>query len=174
MSLLSEKNFNDISVIDICEKAMIHRATFYKHFYDKFQLVDTTINEIFNNFTEKPKQEKNFKDIREFFLIILEDALEYINENKKLLKNIITNNKDTIVYFMVMQKSEIFTRKLFTDYNTLLNNEIPDNVLSRFVTSGFISVIYWWLEEDVKYTKEQMLKYFEFIINNFKFLQVLT
>lgn len=30
LDLLSENKFEDISVTDICEKAMIHRTTFYK------------------------------------------------------------------------------------------------------------------------------------------------
>ena len=34
LSLLREQNFNDISVTDICNHAMITRATFYKYFED--------------------------------------------------------------------------------------------------------------------------------------------
>ena len=39
-SLLETRSFDDISVVDICEKAMVHRATFYKHFKDKRQDLD--------------------------------------------------------------------------------------------------------------------------------------
>lgn len=38
-SLLEEKDFEDIHVKDICELAMVHRTTFYKHFEDKYQLM---------------------------------------------------------------------------------------------------------------------------------------
>ena len=38
LELLAENSLEKITVMDICEKSMIHRATFYKHFEDKYQL----------------------------------------------------------------------------------------------------------------------------------------
>ncbi len=32
--------FSKITVDQICEKAMVHRSTFYKHFDDKFRLLE--------------------------------------------------------------------------------------------------------------------------------------
>ena len=37
--LLKEKSFEDLTVLEICEKAGIHRATFYKHFVDKYDFL---------------------------------------------------------------------------------------------------------------------------------------
>jgi AcrR family transcriptional regulator len=44
-ALLSEKPFESISVQDIAERATVNRATFYAHFQDKFELLDTLIRE---------------------------------------------------------------------------------------------------------------------------------
>ncbi len=46
-SLLAEKNFESISVLDIAERATVNRATFYAHFTDKFALLDAMIREDF-------------------------------------------------------------------------------------------------------------------------------
>ena len=35
--LLEEKRFENITVNELCEKAMIRRTTFYKHFADKYE-----------------------------------------------------------------------------------------------------------------------------------------
>lgn len=56
ISLASEKDFNAITVSDITKKAMINRATFYAHFDDKFDLLDSTIT---NTFTDKLKKGLN-------------------------------------------------------------------------------------------------------------------
>ena len=35
IALMEERPFREISVVDICERAMVHRTTFYAHFEDK-------------------------------------------------------------------------------------------------------------------------------------------
>ena len=51
--LLAEKNFESISVQDVTDKAEINRATFYKHFVDKYALLDYAITELFRKEIEK-------------------------------------------------------------------------------------------------------------------------
>lgn len=41
--LIQEKDFKDITVRDITEKATINRATFYAHFTDKYELLDLSL-----------------------------------------------------------------------------------------------------------------------------------
>ncbi|MBL8051499.1 MAG: TetR family transcriptional regulator [Anaerolineales bacterium] len=52
-SLLAEKNFENISVQDVTDKAQINRATFYAHFQDKYALLDYSINQMFRNEIKK-------------------------------------------------------------------------------------------------------------------------
>ena len=51
--LLAEKNFESISVQDVTDKAEINRATFYKHFVDKYALLDYSIRQMFMHEIEK-------------------------------------------------------------------------------------------------------------------------
>src|SRR5258708_9121420 len=46
-ALLKEKDFLDINVQDIAEHADLNRATFYKHFTDKYDLLNTLVRERF-------------------------------------------------------------------------------------------------------------------------------
>ena len=50
--LLEEVPFDKISVTDICDKAMVHRATFYNHFESKEHLK-------MNSFSLVPKNDKS-------------------------------------------------------------------------------------------------------------------
>lgn len=47
--LLAEKSFDAISVQDVTEKAQINRATFYKHFVDKYALLDRWVEQQFRH-----------------------------------------------------------------------------------------------------------------------------
>src|SRR5689334_16639623 len=47
MSLMMEGRFRDITVQDITDRATVNRATFYAHFEDKFDLLDSAIRDRF-------------------------------------------------------------------------------------------------------------------------------
>lgn len=45
IDLLEKKDFNSITISDITTGAMINRATFYRHFFDKYDLLEKVIKE---------------------------------------------------------------------------------------------------------------------------------
>ncbi len=51
--ILAEKNFENISVLDITSKAKINRTTFYMHFQDKYALLDHWIGQLVRDDIEK-------------------------------------------------------------------------------------------------------------------------
>lgn len=53
ISLVEQKGYAKVSIKDIAEKAMINRNTFYLHYYDKIDLVDKLVSEIFLEQKEK-------------------------------------------------------------------------------------------------------------------------
>jgi AcrR family transcriptional regulator len=46
-ALLASKSFDSISVQDVTQRAQINRATFYKHYVDKFALLDEWVQQQF-------------------------------------------------------------------------------------------------------------------------------
>lgn len=69
-NLLSEKLFSTITVNMICDKALVHRTTFYKHFYDKYDLLSYLITSLTKDYFEKDIRERieaPFKSLSSFF-----------------------------------------------------------------------------------------------------------
>ena len=52
ISLLEEKSFSDITIQDISDRAEISRSTFYDHYTDKYQLLESMYQEIIDRFGE--------------------------------------------------------------------------------------------------------------------------
>jgi AcrR family transcriptional regulator len=48
LELIQERNFQAITIQDIADRATVNRATFYAHFEDKYDLLDSFIREQFN------------------------------------------------------------------------------------------------------------------------------
>ena len=54
--LLEQKHFENITVNELCEKAMIRRTTFYKHFADKYEYFTFYMKEIAHDFYLNARQ----------------------------------------------------------------------------------------------------------------------
>lgn len=46
LQLLEQQLFQTITVNQICDNALVHRTTFYKHFYDKYDLLEYLFNQL--------------------------------------------------------------------------------------------------------------------------------
>src|SRR5690625_2526353 len=60
LTLLREIEFEEITIMKLTKQAQINRSTFYAHFYDKFDLLEKTINDELVSFVEEvaPKSEE--------------------------------------------------------------------------------------------------------------------
>src|SRR5262245_25010539 len=47
IELTLEKGFSAITVQDLADRAMVNRATFYRHYLDKYDLLDQYMNEVY-------------------------------------------------------------------------------------------------------------------------------
>lgn len=68
--LMNEKQFEKISITDICELCNMNRKSFYYHFKDKYDLVNWIFDTEFIAVVESKKYEKSwefFVDISKFF-----------------------------------------------------------------------------------------------------------
>ena len=65
--LLDEKSFGAITVIDICDRALINRGTFYTHFEDKYSLLDKCISDIMYGLHEQVKRAHGESDLITYY-----------------------------------------------------------------------------------------------------------
>ncbi|MBA8980821.1 TetR/AcrR family transcriptional regulator [Clostridium saccharobutylicum] len=63
-NLLLEKDFKNITVQDICDRALIGRSTFYDHYCDKYDLLNKMVEEIINQFKPYLKSRFNLNSFR--------------------------------------------------------------------------------------------------------------
>lgn len=70
IELLSEKDFQDITIKDITDRAELNRATFYGHFQDKYELLDETLGSMLEDtinawvtLGQEPKEEDVVRDL---------------------------------------------------------------------------------------------------------------
>lgn len=154
-ALLEEKHFSEITVIDICDKALINRGTFYTHFQDKNQLLEKIVYDMMMAFDDEVDRVHGDSDMLVYYNDIFDVALTFINENKDRLRTIITKADESIIFNQV---HAIIINNIVKKVGRLSSNrEVPLEMLAEFFAGGVIQVLKWWLLEGCA-TKPESIK----------------
>lgn len=106
--LTQEKTYQEISVMDIAQRAMINRSTFYLHYKDKDDLLDALAQEVLedmkpiaDNISEEHLRDcvKTGKPFPHFIQILV-----YIKENPAFFQLILGSNKKSAFYLELSQQ----------------------------------------------------------------------
>lgn len=166
MSLLLEKSFEEIFVTDICERAMVHRTTFYKHFEDKYHLLDFCVQELINNFEGdeyKPSPGGNMKD---YYMGIIRKSLEYLANNKELLLTGILRAGNNSAFPMLHRSvNRLIESKLMENEKAGYHHTIPCPIIAEFYSGALLSAAIWWLENDTTISIDDMVYYISKMVN---------
>ena len=155
-SLLEEKHFSNITIIDICEKALINRGTFYTHFQDKNQLLEKIVYDMMMNFDDEVDRIHGDSDMLVYYNDIFDVSLSFIKENKSKLKTLITKADESIVFNQV---HAIIKNNIVKKVGRLpAKKEVPLEMLAEFFTGGVIQLLKWWLTSDANIDSEDLKK----------------
>ena len=160
-SLLETSSFDDISVVNICEKAMVHRATFYKHFKDKYDFMEFVTKQKLRDFYNQSKIHADFSDKEKLYRAMIENTLLFIEENKPMLRLAASSSNND--FFDSLHKI-VYNELLDFLTSSQESGETfraPVDIYTKFLTGGFMSIVHWWLEEETGYTRKEMEKHIE-------------
>ena len=165
LDLLSENKFEDISVTDICEKAMIHRTTFYKHFEDKYQLLKFCVKEFQINFSKENNFDYKFNNLTDYYINTMKNILEFITspKNKSQFVALLKNNRNSIqtIFHETIVEDVILKLEDFKKNGNEFSVPIP--MIAEFYAGAIISVIRWWFESDMTISVEDLIRYSTFL-----------
>ncbi|MGW8956529.1 TetR/AcrR family transcriptional regulator C-terminal domain-containing protein [Paenibacillus sp. NPDC055715] len=155
--LYPRKDFNSITVKDICEKAMVHRTTFYKHFVDKYDL----LNLGFLQFQDELRKNSLEERIQKPFQTIEK------NSKRKMLDMIVSNQKkdDTLMNLLKNHIEEILMLDFIELNQRGKNFTVPLEIIAEFYASVISSLNIWWIQNSRDVSAVQMDEYFNQMIN---------
>jgi AcrR family transcriptional regulator len=162
--LMEETPFDSISVIDICERAMVHRTTFYAHFEDKNHLFRYAVSELQKTFDRLSSIQTVCTDIRGLILEIFESALGYMRDHSTLYQTGVGKSGALVI--------EMFSEMLVDDIRNKLEERekqgfslaVPSVIAAQFYTGAIVGVGKWWLDDGLTTDIGQMRGYMEKLI----------
>ena len=162
-SLLTEKSFDDIRISDICDKAMVHRTTFYKHFEDKYQLLDFLLRQLIQDFEEKSLQYTPGDNSKQYYTNLFRLLLEHMSENKKMYSIGLLNNGSAMKQLQKIVL-ECIKSKLENDEANGIKFIVPIAIIAEFYSPALVYSAGEWLEEGMPISIDQMVEYCDTIV----------
>ncbi len=165
LSLLEKKDFEYITVKEICGLASVNRSTFYLHYETIDDLLVETIQSVNSNFIEYMKKDPKHiinqieaSSIENLYLITpeyLRPYLSYIRENKKLFRTLTK-------YPTTLRLNDSYQALFQNILNPILDCfSIPESnkkYLMAFYIKGIMGIVSTWLEDDCKDSLEQVIQ----------------
>lgn len=160
IKLLSEKSFDDISVSEICKVSNVHRATFYKHFNDKFEFLNVCIKNQLNSITFDPLEKGSSPQvIKERIMHFAISIIEFIDNNRSLFF-FISRDTGSITFNAALDSA--FYDFCFKRLNEVLSASSQRiSLCSAYYSSAFIGIIKWYFRAENVNSKEDMLDFVE-------------
>ena len=140
LELMEERPFQELSVVDICERAMVHRTTFYAHFEDKYALLRYAIGALQGEFEAAVGDRGDYPGQRAYFLAVFQNALHFLREHRRLYLSGLAGGGAELRLL-----EDVVSARLVE----AADGESPDPELaSRFYAGGVLAMLRWWLEQE--------------------------
>jgi len=158
MQLTIHKGFSAVTVSDITQTAGINRATFYRHYTDKFDLLNQYAQTVYALLDTDHTPE----------------SLQAHTQNRHNLTDglvhIFDHIREHATFYRVMwgkHGDPDFAEKIRVYIQKRIRKSLPKNVpldeqrIDFFVTysaSASFGAVLWWLEHDMPYSSEEMIR----------------
>jgi AcrR family transcriptional regulator len=156
-----DKGFAHVTVRDITERAMVNRATFYRHYEDKYDLLENYMKEL-SGFIDSEEEETSLRDQSSPSSDTPPPGLA------KLLRHM-QANADFYRVMLGRQGDPAFCGQAFRNYieegyRRILSkqalqpdpNRPPIDLIVNYLMHAGVGAIVWWLEHDQPCSPEQM------------------
>lgn len=156
LTLLSEKNIEDISITELAERAKINRKTFYNYYQSIYQVIDEIENEAVEKFVSSVKESDWYDgetlDFDKLFLSITES----VRDNMEFFGHLLNISKTSRLIVKIETRLKEKSKNYFSRYL-----DIEETLLAMtmdYVVSGMFSVYRRWFQSGQKPTADEVAK----------------
>ena len=165
--LMITKNYRHITVQDIIDEANIGRSTFYAHFETKDSLLQEMCAELFEHVfscREVAGAGHDFSFTDGDTHIAIAHMLYHLKDHGANISRLLMGESSTIFAQYFKEYLDEFVMRYILVGLDYTNCPIPQDFLQNHLSSSFVSMVQWWIEDDMKETPEEMAEYYLAVI----------
>ena len=155
--LMEERPFSELSVVDICSRAMVHRTTFYAHFNDKRELLSYLLSQLERECVETCLPKEEMTSPKEYFLTAVKNALGFFQDRRSLYLACLNSGMEAEVHVLSDRAAQELCRRLSQPAFRDTAPEVDPQIAARFYIGAVLALIRWWLTNDDPVPQETLL-----------------
>jgi len=156
MELMKSKPISAIYIKEICALADISRATFYKYYTDQYDLLRKTEEETFIFIEKIFNKYAIYKNDKNATQRLMEEILQYIADNNKLIYVLFTENGD--IHF----QKNLFSSMYKINYLKQITDKIPDEATKQYyflyIVTGTVGLICHWINNGMDKSIDELAR----------------
>ena len=155
VSLLAEKRFEDLTVNELCDRAMIRRTTFYKHFADKYEYFAFYLKEVVAEFQKQLDPDVPEYKPAAYLLHMSRELFRFMNRHEQMVSNMENSSMAPILLSILLDQ-------ISRDLSPILHragrsaSEDPDGI-AAFYAGGILSTLFQYRRGGAAVDEEQFL-----------------
>lgn len=167
LKMMQKESIRKISVADICEKAMVHRTTFYKHFEDKYHLFAYGFELLKHSLFKEVEKHISSQKLSLLVKEINDLSVSYLCENQKMINDILVHNDDEVFYTIIRKGFEDALRDFMLEIKNKqeIEYDIPVEIGTTFIVGGFSNMALWYMKNLTVYTVDEMKAFVDVILD---------
>ena len=158
LKLLEEKRFENITVNEICDLAMVRRATFYKHFGDKYEFFTFLVRHIQDEFCSHNPMTNSNNASMDPYVVIVKNTLDFLDANEPLVNSVMESNAYPILLNIVSEQIVRDVKQRFREAEQSGKDLLlsPD-LMAQAYTGALINIARWWVKHKDQASKEDVI-----------------
>ena len=146
IELLSEKHFEEITINELCDRAEIRRATFYKHYTDKFHFLACFTRSLRDKFDSHFTASERPINTADYYIDYVYQAIEYLDSNSDPVDNMLKSDLfPTMMTIITEQNYRDTKEKLQKSVAAGMRLHASIDTVAAMFTGGVATSIYIWL-----------------------------
>ena len=166
-SLLSERSFEKITVQEICKSAGVKRATFYKHFEDKYAFLKYLVGSLRDSFDTRITKDTKPDATSAYYVEYIHAIVNFLAENEKMVKNALESE----IFFSLL---DVIKEKNYEDTCDRLRKSVADGMIlpasveitASMMTGAVANAIIFWFKNDKQMPVDTLIKEISSVIES--------